>query len=891
MRRGWMATLRVAFGRRRFEDEMAEELRFHLETRIEQLVARGVSLAEAERLARRELGGVDRAKEQCRKARGLERLDEALEDLRLALRRLARTPGFTTTAIATLALCWGANLTIFAVVDAVLLRPLPFPDARDLVTVYNSYPNAGIPNDGGSVTNYFERRGAIAAFSSLSAYREGSATVSVEATEREPVLRVSADFFATLGVAPVMGRVFTEAETRIGADRVVIVSNGFWRQRLGGDPAVLGRALSIDGRERIVVGVLAPEFVLLSSRARLILPLATKPEDSGPAQRHAGSLDLIARLAPGATVAKANQQIAAHDAAVGVDDPDRQKMLDAGFHSVVAPLQAEHVAAIRPILWLTQLGGLVLLAVGLVNLLNLLLLRAAARAREVAIRQAIGAGRRHAVVDVLLETTLLVVLGGVAGLLVAAVGVRTLGVLGVDRLPLGATIGFDARLAAVALGGALLLGLVLGLIVVAVGAVGKVGQRTFFGGALSSESRGGTASRSALRLRDGFVVAQVALAFVLLAGAGLLGASLRKVTAVDVGFRPERVLSARLSLVSRDSERLTRLQFLERLANDLARRPDITAVGFASNVPLSGESHVGAVTPLGLRLREGESPRGQFIDSIDGDAFAALGISLREGRFLDAADSRRPERVCVVDEAFARRTWPRGRALGQRLFEGPQEQELAKSYRVVGVVGTTKQRDLAEREALGAVYFPLGHRPEGDLFIVVRTTSEPAALATAVRAAVRALDPQIAVADLRAMDERVADSLVARRSPAMLATVFSIIALLLTAIGTYGVASYAVSERRREIAVRVALGELPAAVRRRFAVLALRLVGLGIAAGLLVVWVAGDALAAVLFEVSSFDGATLSTVAVVLAVVSLAACIEPTQRAARIPPREILSET
>lgn len=878
--------LQPLLGRRSFEEGMDEEMRHHIELYTEDLVRSGMTPAEAARQARMEFGSVDNAKTDCREARGLRLFDELRQNLRYAFRRMRKTPGFTATALATLALCLGANLTIFAVVDSVLLRPLPFPDADRLVSVYNTYPKANVPNDGCSLTNYYERRGRLAAFTSMAAYREGTAVIGEPgATELEPVTRVSPDFFSTLGLGPVVGRSFTEAETTYESDAVAIVTDAYWRQRLGADPGVIGRRIRVNGRARTVVGVLPPEFSFLSSRSRLYFPLSSDPEEHAPSQRHSGNSDMIARLRPVTTLAEAQSQIDAHNAAVEADNPQARMMAEAGFRSLVVPLHADHVAAIRPTLLLTQAGALFLLLIGAVNLMNLLLIRASGRLKELAVRQAIGAGRRHVVNEVMVETTLLTLVGGLLGFAVGAGGIRLLAVLGADRLPLGAHIAFDLRVALAALAGAVVLGLAMGV------PIAWFSLRGYSAGALQSESRGGTAGRAAQALRHGFIVAQIALAFVLLAGSGLLGLSLRKVLSVSPGFRPENVLSGQISLPGKgypDGPAL--LALTEKLESELGRQPGVLAVGVATNVPLSGISNKSAATVEGYRPPQGESLRGHYSYSVGGDYFNALGFTLREGRFLVADDSRRPDRVCVVDEDFARFYWPKGGAIGRRVFEGGEARDESEAYTIVGVVGPVKQAELVEDQAQGAIYYPYGHRPDRQIYVVTRTSLRPETLGTTLRDVVRKIDPELPVTDLRSMETRIADSLVARRSPALLAGLFSGIALLLTAIGTYGVLSYAVAQRRREIGLRMALGARPEQVRVQFVSLALRLLAGGTVLGLLGAWLTGQAMQAVLFQVPALSVATLAGTTAVLGAVSLAASLVPSDRAARISPMEALAE-
>ncbi|HEY4564771.1 MAG TPA: FtsX-like permease family protein, partial [Thermoanaerobaculia bacterium] len=497
----------------------------------------------------------------------------------------------------------------------------------------------------------------------------------------------------------------------------------------------------------------------------------------------------------------------------------------------------------------------------------------------------IGASRRHVVSGALVESTLLALIGGLLGLAAGAGGIRLLALLGIDRLPLGSHVVFDARLALIALAGAIVVGIALGL------PVAWLSLRNAAAPGLQAESRGTTAGRAAQRLRHAFIVAQIALAFVLLAGAGLLGLSLQKVMTVSPGFRPEHVLSGQLVLPVRSySGRQALLAVTERLTAELGRQPGVQTVGFATNVPLSGVSNKSAATVQSHRPRPGEPPHGFYSYSVGGDYFSVLGFSLREGRFLTAEDSRRAERVCVIDEDFARRYWPRGGALGQRIFEGAVEGSDADAYTVVGVVGPVKQAGLVEDEAQGAIYYPFGHRMDHSIYLVVRTSLPTESLAPALRKAVRRVDPELPVNDLRTMETRIADSLVARRSPVLLALLFSGIAMLLTAVGTYGVLSYAVTQRRREIGLRMALGARPEQVRGQFLSLALRLLAAGTALGVLGAWLTGRAMQAVLFQVPPLHVATLAGAAGLLGAVCLAACLLPSHRAARVSPMVALTE-
>src|SRR5271155_2663893 len=878
---------RVLTRRRDFEEGMSEELRFHIEQYTDDLARSGMSREKAARVIRAELGSPINIKADCREAFGVHFFDEFRRQLSYAARLFRKTPAFTATALLTLAVCFGANLTIFAVIDSVLLRPLPFPQPDRLMMIFNTHPQAGVERDGSSVTNYYERRGRIPAFSSLSIYRYATEVVGEPgSTEREPTMRVSPDFFSTLGLGPAIGRTFTDEETTSDTDHVAILSDTYWRQRFNADPNVLGKLIRVNSVSRTVIGVLPPSFRFLSSDARVFLPLASEPEARAPSRRHSGGnvIQMIARLRPDATLAQAQSELDAQNAALEVDDPQAKMIAEAGFRSVVVPLRADHVAAVRPTLLLLEAGALVLLLIGAVNLVNLLLIRASGRAKELAVRQALGAGWKYLVSEVVVETTLLTFAGGLLGLAVGAGGMQLLRALGADHLPLGSRIVFDARLALVGLVAAIVMGIVFAV------PVAWFNLRRHLGNTLQSVSRGGTSGRGAQILRHSFIVAQMALAFILLAGAGLLGLSLQRVMAVSPGFQSDHVLTGQILLTWKDYSEADRLPFFERLLEKLDQLPGVKYAGVVNNVPFSGNIGKSAATVAGHVRRPGESARGHYSYGVAGDYFRAMGFSLRAGRFLTADDSRRSERVCVVDEDFARYYWPHARAIGQRLWEGSAEGKDAEAFTVVGVVGGVKQAGLTEDEAQGAIYYPYAFRIGDNVLVAVRTSLPPESFALTLQKVVRQIDPDVPASDVRSMDTRIADSLVARRSPALLAGLFSGIALLLTSIGTYGVLSYAVTQRRREIGVRMALGAQPGQIRMQFLALSLRLLVAGTVLGLIGAWQAGRAMRSVLFQVPPLNVAVLAAAACVTAVVCLAACLLPAQRAAQISPMEALAE-
>lgn len=881
---------RVLTARQKFENNMSEELRFHMAEHVEELVRAGMSRDEATRQARLEFGGLNSVGEECRRSRGLFLSDELRRQLTYSIRVLRKAPAFTATALLTIALCLGANLAIFAVIDSVLLRPLPFPQADHLVTLYNSYPKANVERDGSSITNYYERRGKIAAFRSLSIYYFGnSITGEPGFAQREPVAGVSPEFFATLGVRLAAGRTFEEGETEVGRDSVVIVTDAYRRQHWKSNREALGQSIRMDGSLKKVVGVLPTGFRFLSSQARMYLPLVSGLERRKPSERHSGGnvIQMVARLKNGATLAQAQAQIDAQNTALEADDPQAKMMADAGFRTLVVSLHGDHVASIRPTLLLLQAGVLLLLFIGCANLANLHLVRAGTRVREIAVRRALGASGGYVVSELVAEMMVLTLTGSVFGILLGAAGVRLLAILGAERLPLGAEIAFNGKLALLALAVAVGMGIFLAA------PAAWLGMRPQLNDALKSEGRGGTGGPVAQRLRKGFLAAQVAFAFVLLVGAGLLGVSLKRALAVPPGFVAEHAVTAHVSLVgNKYPAPATGLLFTERLIDELLRQPGVLSAGIANNIPFSGYSGKSAAAVKGYVMRRGDSPRGHYSYGVAGDYFWAMGFSLKAGRFLTGADSRRRERVCVVDEDFARYYWPQANPLGRQLFQGSAAGPDSEAFTVVGVVGRVKQAGLTDRAEQGAVYYPYIYRPDSNLFVVVRSNAGLAtqSLERTLETAVRHVDPELAVTDKLPMDVRIADSLTERRSPVILGSLFSGIALLLTAIGTYGVVSYSVAQRRREIGIRIALGARPQQIWWHFLSMAAALLATGMAIGLAGVLLAGKAIESVLFDVHAYDVSTLAAAAAVIALVSLTACLIPARQASRISPTEALGE-
>lgn len=810
-------------------------------------------------------------------------MDALIRDLRGACRRLARSPGFAATAIATLALCLGANLAIFAVVDAVLVRALPYPQPDRLVTLFNAYPGAGVDRSGASMANYFDRRHALRAFRSLALYNDGTTIVGgAGSPETVPIARVTPEFFSTLGVPLARGRAFTDAELAYGTDQVAILTDEYWRSHFGADPHVLGRTFLNDGLTQTIIGVLPPHFRYLSSRAQFFRPASSDSKDRLPAARHSNNYAMIARLAPGVSLAQAQAEMDAFNFAQLKTDPYRDIVQGAGYHTTVALLHADFVRTARPMLLLLQAGVGVLLLIGCVNLVNLLLIRASARSKELAVRQALGASRGVLARGALAETALLALAGAAGGLAVGGAGIALLRVLAVDRLPLGATIGFDYRLILAALAAAAVVAAGLALPVVVLTGRGDLAS------VLQTESRSGTTSRATQRVRLAFIVLQIALAFVLLSGAGLLGLSLQRVLAARPGFDPSGVLTASLSLPWKNyRDDRSRIAFVQRLLPALAALPGVQHAAIVYGLPFGGGFNDSAVTVDHQSATAADKVRAHYVASVGGEYFQALRIPLVRGRLPGEADLAAKNKVCVVDQAFAERYWPGGDPLGHRLIQDVTWADKDAST-IVGVVGNVKQNELANGTDHGEVYFPYGTQAPNFFYVAVRCGLPPAAVAPMLRRAVAQLDPELPLNDIRPLQARIDDSLTARRSPALMAYIFAGTALLLAAIGTYGLLSYAVAQREREIGIRMALGALPAQIRGQFLGIGLRALLAGAALGTLAAWAAGRAMQGMLFDVPPLPlGILLLTVAVMTAT-TIAAALIPAGRAMRTNPMTAL---
>jgi putative ABC transport system permease protein len=796
------------------------------------------------------------------------------QDLVYAFRRLLRTPGFTGIAIVTLALGIGANSAIFSVVNGVLLKPLPYPEADRLVGVYHVYDGHRAVMSG---PNFVD-----AALHSRSL--ENAAAISRDRViltgEGDPLrldaADVSASLFSVLRVRPLLGRTFDADEDTPGKTDVIVLSHGLWQQRFGGAPDVIGRRISIDGVAKEVIGVMPKGFSYPAERAAW-LPLVYD-ENFVSKQRGAWQFNVVARLKAGVTEQQAAAEVGAIGRNLAREYPDANDKLD----MTVFPLHEAMVGDIRrSVLVLFGAVGFVLL-IACANVANLLLARAASSESELAVRVALGAGRGRLVRQLLTEYLMLAAAGGGFGLLVAVWGVAFLTGLAPQGIPRLDAVRVDGTVIAFTLSLAVVTGLVFGLIP-------AVQSTRGLAGALKESGRGAVSSRGGTRIRAGLVVVELALALMLLVGAGLLMRSFVRLQAVDAGFRPESALAFDLSLPdSRYGEDPQLVAFFDHLLPKLSALPGVRSAGAVMGLPLSGTQFDISFSIAGRPpVRPADEPSME-IRVASPAYFSTLGIPIKRGRGFIDRDTASSPRVVLITESAARRYFPNEDPIGKKITLGWGKRDkkgvrTSAGGEVVGIVGDVKDAGLSEPDP-PQLYMPLRQWPIGSMSIVVKTASAPASLTEAIRTQVYSVDPTVPVSNVRTLDEVVSRSISQPRFYMLLLGVFAVLALTLAAIGIFGVLSYAVSQRTREIGIRMALGAQGRTVVGLVVRQAMTLVAIGLAAGTIAARFLSQTLTKMLFGVGPTDPATFAAVAVLLAAVALLASYLPARRATRVDP-------
>jgi predicted permease len=833
-------------------------------------------------------------------------MDAVRQDLVFAWRMLRKDRAYALTVILTLAVCLGANAAIGTVVRSILFRPLPYPEPERLIHSYDSFPGAGVERAGTSVPNYFDRRALTGVFDEVALYQFAGYRVGQGASaEGVSAMDVTPSFFRVLRVEAAAGRLFREDEGSPGHDKVVVLSHAFASKQPGGVDGMVGRQVRLDDQIYDVVGVLPEAFHFLNPEIRLFVPLAFTDEDRAEDRRYSQNHEQIARLAPGVTLEQAQAQVDALNAQF-LDRAGTLKapLIKAGYTTKTVEFEADLVRNVRAALQLLWGGVLFVVLIAAVNIANLSLVRGSGRMKELATRSAIGAGRGRIAFQLVIEATLLTAIGGALGLLVGYWSLGALEWLGLSDLPRAHEIRMDEAVFGFTLGLALLLGFVVG----AAPAVQLA--RSSLSNMLRDEGRSGTAGRGTQFVRRALAVSQVALAFVLLVGAGLLFASFRQILAVQPGFNADGVLTASVSLPrARYKDDQALVGFTHEALARLRALPGVSAVGATDTIPFGGNNSDSVIFAEGYQMKPGESPISPAAVDITPGYFEAMGVKLVRGRLFDERDrfiearttsvGGRPNGAysIIIDETLAKRFWPGQDPVGRRMYKPNDIKDLTAItertvfYTVVGVIADIKLHDLTEaKKSVGAYFFPMDQDTSTSMTFAMRTAVDPLSLTSAVRNALGGLDRELPVFDTQTMDQRMEKSLVSRRSPVVLSLVFGGVALLLSAIGIYGVLAYLVTQRRREIGIRIALGSSARSIFE----LVLR-EGLLLIIGGFVIGAAGalalrKSLESQLFGVSATDPLVLAAVTGLLAAVAVVACALPARRATRINPIVALAE-
>jgi predicted permease len=816
-----------------------------------------------------------------------------VQDVRYALRLLVKDRSFAITAVLTLAICIGANTATFGLIRSVLLKPLPFPGSDRIVYLFNSYPNAGAPRVGTAVPDLFDRLASVPAMDVQALFQVGTQTYGDDnGASQLNSLRGTPSFFRLVQVQPVRGRLFTDAEGEPGEDRKVLLSHGLWQRAFGGRDAIVGGTIRLNGQPHEVVGVLPPSFTFLQNDLDVFLPAAFPPQVKSDNGRHNNNWQMVGRLKDGATLEQVRQQVAALNARNDERFPQfRQILKDARFQTISVMLQDDVVRDVKASLYLLWGGVSFVLLIGVANIANLILVRSSGRRQELATRHAIGGDLGRLARQLVTETTVLSIAGGACGVLIGWWILRSMSTLNLAMLPRGYEIGLDWIAITYIVSITLAVGICLGL------APALRLRRMNLHVELRQESRGGTSSRRVNLVRRGLAVVQVAVALALLVGAGLLFASFRAVLRLDLGFDPENVMTAAVALpASQFPDPPSLVTFEQRALEAIRALPDVEAAGTASAVPFGGSINNSVILAEGYAMKPGESLVAPSIVNINPGYFEALHVELARGRLIDARDTLKATPTVMIDDRLARKFWPDQDPIGRRMYFPTNTADLTKVtdkttfLTVVGVIKEMRMLDpRPDVTPVGTVYFPWEQQPGRGPTLVVKTRREVPELVSSIRRAIAGINPQVPVFRERTMQEWIDRQLIGRRLPMFVALAFGVVALLLAAIGTYGVLAHSVNERRRELGVRMALGGSSGSVFGLVLRDGARVIAAGLALGLIGAYWVGRAVQSQLVDVAPLNPVVFLSVAALLSVVGLTACLIPAWRASRINPVVVLA--
>jgi predicted permease len=814
-------------------------------------------------------------------------MDALFLDLKYAWRSLWRSKGFALTVLLTFAVCIAANTALFAIVNSVVLRPLPVPEANSILLMSNEYPKAGVTDlNASSSGDYFDRLKEITVFESQAMFRQRDQTVEVNnLPQRIHAMAVTPSWFTLLRVNPALGRPFLEEEGEVGREQEVILSHGLWEQLYAGDKTAIGRDLRISGQPFKIVGVMPAGFDFIDPEVRLWMPIAFTAEEK--TQHHSNNWTYIGRLKLGAKLEQAQAQVD------GLNNENLERfpqfkeiLINAGFHTVVKPLQDMLTAGVKKTLYLLWGGAILVLLIGGLNIANLALTRLSLRRKEMATRIALGAGRVQLMRQLILENVGLALLGGVGGIVLGGGLLRTLSVVGLEHMPRAGEVHMDATVVLVSLGLSIAAGLFVGLVPVV--SASKIGIND----ALHEDSRTGTTGKKTRSVRQLLVAAQIGFAFALLMGAALFLTSFRRLSQVDPGFRPEGVVTASVSLPRLKYAKPEGWRgFLNRALPAVRAIPGVTKAGATDVIPLSGNHNDEVILAEDYQMKPGESIISPFRMDISPGYFEAMGISMTKGRSFDERDKETAPRVVIVDEQLAQHFWPNSDPVGRRMYLPGNPQDLLKVdehttwLTVIGVVRNLRYEHLEDKGgSAGAYYRPIEQDPDNTFTFALKAAGNTDSAVRALRAEIIRFDPDLAVFDVHSMSERIDLSLASRKTSMLLANAFGGVALFLATLGIYGVLAYLVAQRTREIGIRVALGSSRAAILRLVLREGFQLVVIGLILGVVGAASLQKFVATEVYGVRPLDPLILASVMALLAIVALAACAVPARRALRVDP-------
>ncbi|HLZ51103.1 MAG TPA: ABC transporter permease [Candidatus Acidoferrum sp.] len=875
--------LRSLFRRDTMEADMDEELRSHFEQQVEKLVAGGLPREEAIRRARLEFGGYEQLKEECRDARGVSAVETLLQDMRYAVHVLRKSPGFTVVGILTLALGIGANTAIFSVIDSVLLRPLPYKDPAGLVMLWENNSRHPNPHNTVSPPDFLDWQNRNSSFAEMASLFDERDNLTGNGLPQEVIVQdVSANFFSVLGVNPILGPGFRSENGKAGHDNVVILSYGFWKERFAGDSGIIGKTLVLNGKPQSIVGVAPRDFTwfikdgsLTGAKPQIWTPFVF-PASFSDRKDIGRFLSVVARLKPGVTVAQAQTEMNAITARIAEEYPD----FNGYWGGNVVPVRDQISGELRPALLVLFGAVAFVLLIACANVSSLLLARASAREREIAVRTAIGAGPWRIASQLLTESILLALIGGAIGVALAVWGTNLLLTVSPKNLLDLHSVPIDWRVLSFAAGATLLAGLLFGFLPSYISAHSGISETLKEGG------RGSSAGKQRRFARSAFVVAQLCLALVLLAGSGLLIRSFIRLAGVDPGFEASHLLTFKVSLPSSKYKTdAARLAFFRQLLTRISRLPGVRAASMNSFPPFSGLGSATGVHILSQPERSMMDLPVAAVRVIGPDYFATMQIPLREGRTFTEQELTEERHVVIMNQAFVDQYLKGVNPLGQKAviyMKSLKESENTPSE-IIGVVGDVRQMAL-NTPAEPTVYWPHPELVMSAMTVVVRTANDPLSLISGVRNELGQMDPEQPMASIATMDELLSGSLSRSRFTMLVLGLFAGLALVLASVGIYGVIAYGVAQRTQEFGIRIALGARRRDVLRLVLGQGTRLTLLGIGLGIIASLLVARLLATFLYGVSPTDPFTFGAVALLLAFVALVACYIPARRATRVDP-------